>query len=239
MSALQIANSRITGHPIQCFTDYLNSRKQRVVLLAVFSHSSDIKADVPRGSILGPLLFLVSINDIVRTIYSSIRLLTDDTSLYVIVENPIKAATILNSDLSRIYTWASNWLVTFNPLKTESVLFSRKLIKPLHPALYMNQQDMIIVDSHKHDGLTFTNNLSWHEHFNNIKTKVWHRINVMLKHKFQLNRKSPQMIYFSFIRPLLEYADVVWDKCTQYEGNRLEKIQYKAARIVSGATKIV
>ena len=55
--------------------------------------------------------------------------------------------------------------------------------------------------------------------------------------KFQLNRKSLQIIYFSFIRPLHEYADVVWDNCTQYEAN--EKIQHEAARIVSGATKLV
>ena len=229
----------ITGHLLQWFTDYLNNRKQRVVLPGVFSHWADLKAGVPQGSILGPLLFLIYINDIVRNINSSIRLFADDTSLYIIVENPIQAAIILNSDLSQIYTWASNWLVTFNPSKTESLLFSRKLFKPLHPTLYMNQQDIITVESHKHLGLTFTNDLSWHEHLNNIKTKAWHRINVMRKLKFQLSRKSLQIIYFSFIRLLLEYADVVWDNCTQYEANELEKIQHEAARIVSGATKLV
>ena len=103
----------------------------------------------------------------------------------------------------------------------------------------MNQQDIITVESHKHLSLTFTNDLSWHEHLNNIKTKAWHRINVMRKLKFQLNRKSLQIIFFSFIRPLLENADVVWDNCTQYEANELEKIHHEAARIVSGATNLV
>ena len=205
----------------------------------VFSHWTDLKAGVSQGSILGPLLFLIYINDIVRNINSSIHFFADDTSLYIIVENPIQAATKLNSGLSQIYTWASNWLVTFNPSKTESLLFSRKLVKPLHPTLYMNQQDIITVESHKHLGLTFTNDLSWHEHLNNIKTKACHRINVMRKLKFQLSRKSLWIIYFLFIRPLLEYADVVWDNCTQYEANELEKIQHEAARIVSGATKLV
>ena len=97
----------ITGHLLQWFTDYLNNRKQRVVLPGVFSHWTDLKAGVPQGSILGPLLFLIYINDIVRNINSSIRLFADDTSLYIIVENPTQAATILNSDLSQIYTWAS------------------------------------------------------------------------------------------------------------------------------------
>ena len=109
----------------------------------VFSHWTDLKAGVPQGSIIGPFLFLSYINDIVRNINSSIRLFADETSLCIIVENPIQAATILKSDLSQIYTWASNWFATFNPLKTESLTFSQKLFKPLHPTLYMNQQDII------------------------------------------------------------------------------------------------
>ena len=196
------------------------------------------------GQFTLPHFFLGKLKHAVNQYFVHIlSLVTDnnpyDTSLYIIVENPIQAATILNYDLSQIYTWASNWLVTFNPSKTESLLFSRKLFKPLHPTLYINQQDIITVESHKHLGLTFTNDLSWHEHLNNIKTKAWHRINVMRNLKFQLIRKSLKIIYFSFIRPLLEYADAVWDNCTQYEANELEKIQNEAARIVSGATKLV
>ena len=61
----------------------------------------------------------------------------------------------------------------------------------------------------------------------------------MRKLKFKLDRRSLQTIYFSFIRPLLEYADIVWDNCTQYEVNDLEKIQNEAARIVSGTTRLV
>ena len=57
--------------------------------------------------------------------------------------------------------------------------------------------------------------------------------------KFVLDKKSLQSIYFSFIRPVLEYADAVWDNCTKYEANELEKIQLEAARIVTGSTKLV
>ena len=65
------------------------------------------------------------------------------------------------------------------------------------------------------------------------------RINIMRKLKFKLDRRSLQTIYFSFIRPVIEYSDVVWDNCTFYEANELEKIQLEAARIVTGATKLV
>ena len=82
-------------------------------------------------SILGPLLVLIYINDIVAELYSNcnVRLFADDTSLYVIVENPITAGNILNRNLLSIHSWATAWLVDFNPAKTESMVISRKRIK--------------------------------------------------------------------------------------------------------------
>ena len=85
------------------FSDYLNDRKQRVVLPGASSSWTSVKAGVPQGSILGPLLFLLYINDIVEDINSSIRLFADDTSLYIIVDDPIQAAEQLNLDLAKIH----------------------------------------------------------------------------------------------------------------------------------------
>ena len=103
----------------------------------------------------------------------------------------------------------------------------------------MNQQPIHEVNLHKHLGIIFSSDCTWHDHLEYIKSKAWTRINVMRKLKFKLDRKSLQIIYFTFIRPILEYADVVWNNCTQYEVNELEKIQNEAARIVTGATKLV
>ena len=213
----------ITWSLLLWFTDYLHNRKQRIFLPDGISDWITISTGVPQGSILGPLLFLIDINDIVEDIISFIRLFADDTSLYVIVENPFVLAEVLNSDIAKVHTWATKWLVTFNPLKTEEMIFSRKLNKPQHSPIHMNQQPFVQVSSHKHLGLTFSEDLSWHEHFEYIKSRAWGRINIMRKLKFQLNRRSLQIIYFSFIRPLLEYADDVWDNCFQYEANELEK----------------
>ena len=166
-------------------------------------------------------------------------ILADDTSLFIIVDNPIDAARKLNSDLETIHQWAIKWIVTFNPSKTESLLLSRKHNSPRHPEITMNQQPIAEVNSHKHLGITLNGECSWHEHLSELKSKAWQRINIMRKLKFILDRQSLQAIYFSFIRLLLEYADVVWDNCTQHEANELEKIQTKAARIVTGATRLV
>ena len=72
----------------------------------------------------------------------------------------------------------------------------------------------------------------------NQPTKAWQRINVMRRLKFQLDRKSLQTVCFSFVRPIIEYADTVWNNCTQYKSNELEKIQNEAAHIVTGATRL-
>ena len=116
------------------------------------------------------------------------------------------------------------------------MILSRKHNKPFHPPLSMNQNLINNVNSHKHLGLTFSQDCSRHDHLELVKTKAWLRINIMRRLKFQLDRKSLQTIYL--IRPLLEYADVVWDNCTQQEAKDLEKIQNEAARIVMGETKL-
>ena len=156
---------------LRWFSDYLVERKQRVVLPGATSSWKYIKPGEPQGSILGLLLFLIYINDIVEDIHSSIRLFADDTSLYIIVDNPLLAANTLNADLSILHTWASKWLVTFNPSKSESIIFSRKHNRPIHPPLNMAQQVINEVTSHKHLGHVFTNDCNWHEHIDYIKPK--------------------------------------------------------------------
>ena len=80
---------------------------------------------MPQGSILGALLFIISINGIVKDIKSSIRIFADDTCLFEIVEDPAASAATLNDDLRKILIWAKNWFVLFNALKTEVFLVSK------------------------------------------------------------------------------------------------------------------
>ena len=137
------------------FSDYQNDRKQRVVLPLASSSWISVKAGVTQGSILGPLLFLLYLNDIGEDINSSIRLFAYGTSLYIIFDDPIQAVDQLNSDLAKIRHWADKWLVTFNPGKSESLLLSRKYNKPYHPPVLMNQPHSVEVNAHKHLGVIF------------------------------------------------------------------------------------
>ena len=236
---LKLKAAGVTGKVLAWFKSYLSDRKQRVILPGVTSDWAYICAGVPQGSILEPLLFLLFINDIVLDIGSNIRLFADDTSLYIIVDNPITAANCLNIDLERISKWAATWLVAFNPTKTESPLISRKLNKLNHPPIIMQNLQISEVEFHKHLGIYLSNDCTWHHHIKYISEKAWCRINVMRKLKSKLDRKSLETIYTAFIRPLLEYGDVIWDNCSQYEKQELEKIQLEAARIATRTTKLI
>ena len=124
-----------------------------MVLPGATSSWAYIKAGVLQDSIFGPLLYLIYINDIVENIISSIRLFADDTSLYIIVNDPLDAAITLNWDLSRVNAWATKWHVSLNPAKSESVTVSRRVNQPYHHPLYMSYQLINEVDTHKHLGL--------------------------------------------------------------------------------------
>ena len=115
---------------IHWLSSYLTNRKQRVVIGGKFSKIMTLLAGVPQGSILGPLLFLLFINDLEVSLESDVNLFADDTILINVYNNVMLAETTLNSDLSKIQNWAAKWQVEFNPVKTVFMNFSLKKINP-------------------------------------------------------------------------------------------------------------
>ena len=157
----------------------------------------EVLAGVPQGSILDILLFLISINDIVKHIGGSIRLFAGDTSLYIIVDLPEDASRILNAVLQTISQWTNAWLqlVTFNASKTLSMIFSCKSNPVHHPSLYMNGTIIKETTRHKPLSLTFSSTCTWTDHVNTISEKSLTRLNFLRALKFRVSRKSLEKIY--------------------------------------------
>ena len=225
----------ISGKLLEWFSDYLKNRKQKVVINGIISDILFILAGVPQGSVLGPLLFLIYINDITDGINAGIKLFADDTSLYIIFDgNDVNQATeVLNSDLQTVNEWAKKWLVTFNPQKTKSLYISlRKNLNP--PPLTFDGHILENIDSHKHLGIELNTKLTWNNHIDTIAASADKKINLLAHLKHLLDRKTLLTMYQSFIRPSLEYGCIIWCNCTDTDNDSIEKVQRRALRIISG-----
>ena len=122
----------ISGNLLNLLSNFLRNRKQRVALNGQISSWTDVNAGVPQGSILGPLLFLIYINDLAVGLSSNAKLFADDTSLLSAVHNANTTAEELNNDLVKISRWAYQWKMSFNPdpsKQAQEVIFSRKTKK--------------------------------------------------------------------------------------------------------------
>ena len=124
--------------------------------------------------------------------------------------------------------WSSNWQVKMNATKTKSIIFSVKNTKPYHPQLYLAGEAVEELKAHKHLGLILSSNLSWRNHILGIYSKASKRVHMLKGLKYKLNRDTLTVIYKSMIRPLLEYANSVWDGCDEYLADLLENLQYPA-----------
>jgi hypothetical protein len=227
----------ISGSLLAWLTNYIQDRYQRVVINGQFSSWSLIQAGVPQGSVLGPLLFLIFINDITHIVkHCHIRMFADDTSLFIEVDDRISAAERLESDLTAISTCAKTWLVKFSPPKTESLIISNKTHLAEHPPIHMDGSVLNEVSHHKHVGIILSKDLSWRKHISSIENKARSVLNRMSRFKYILDRRSLERVYMCNIRPIMEYGDAIWAGGNQTDLDRLEMVQKDAARVVTGAT---
>ena len=234
----KLRQNGIEGNLLCWLSNYLSGRQQRVVLQSAVSSLKPISAGVPQGSVLGPLLFLIFVNDISDSLLSLTRLFADDSSLYYSATSLADIEGIINHDLALISAWAKQWLVTFNPSKTEAILFSLKGNNDL-PKLSFQSMDVTFVEHHRHLGVTLSSNGLWDAHVDDIIKSASKIISIMRRLKFTLTRKTLNQIYLSYIAPVLEYASIVWDGCSESCSNSLQKLQNEAARLVTGLTRSV
>ena len=165
----------ISGDLLNLIIDFLDARKQRVVLNGQYSSWPSVKAGVSKGSILGPLFFLIFINDLSDNLISNPKLFADDTSLFSVVQDITLSAKNLNDDLKKINQWAFQWKMSFNPdcnKQAQEVIFSRKLNKPNHPSLNFNNIIVIQSANHNHLGMVLDTKLDFQEHLKDKLSKI-------------------------------------------------------------------
>ena len=228
----------ISGPLLGLIQNFLFERSQRVVLDGQSSEWTEILAGVPQGSILGPLFFLIYINDLPDDIISKIKIFADDSSLFSLIVDQLRCSIELNRDLEKINNWASQWKMAFNPDPSKQaveVYFTRKLKPPDPPVLNFNGTDIAVEDHQKHLGLFLDKKLTFDHHLNEKFAKANRGIGLINNLRKFLSRRSLITIYKTYVRPHLDYGDIVYD----IPGNasfseKIEKIQYNACLAITG-----
>ena len=212
--------------------NFLTGRTQQVLLDGTKSTTAPVESGVPQGSVLGPLLFLLYINDLPEAISaeSTARLFADDCALYRNIKNE-DDARCLQEDLVRLQKWEADWLMEFHPKKCQVLQITNKR-KPIHYPYDIHNHKLDVVDSAKYLGVTIQKNLKWNEHINQLTKKANSTTAFLRRNLHHCPSSTKSLCYLTLVRPLTEYASVVWDPFTTENINKLEMVQRRAARMV-------
>ena len=174
-----------------------------------------VNAGVPQGSILGPLLYLICINDLSDGLKSECKLFADDTSLFSLVNDINTSASDLNEDLEKIGNWDFKWKMKFNPdpnKQAQGITFIKKKIASMQPVVHFDNRPVKSTQINKYLGMMLDSNLSYEHHIKSILNKVNKTIGLSRKFQSVPSRHSLITIYKTFIRPHLYYGDVIYDR---------------------------
>ena len=220
----------IQGSLYNLLCSYLGERMIRVVLNGSSSKWQKVTAGVPQGSILGPLMFLLYINDIVNDLESDIYLYADDVVLTLNLNrsNTEEQFEQLNRDMQRLSNWASKWMMSFNPTKTKFMVISNNH-QENYPVVTMNGINLERVHTFPQSGLHLNDQMSWSDHIDKHISKASKKIGLIWKLSSSVPRFAVENIYTAYIRPQLEYANIVYANCTREQSARLESVQRRAA----------
>lgn len=215
--------------------DYLSNRKQIVKYNNIRSTEKIITCGVPQGSILGPLLFLIYINDLNNsTSKLSTILFADDTNLFCSGKDLEELELLINEELARVQEWLMLNKLTLNVKKSNFVIFKshkRKLKK--HMSLKLNNEMLQWVEHTKFLGIIIDQHLTWKNHINYVTKKIIRTTGVLCRIRFYISQPLLRMLYYSLIYPHLYYGNIVWANTYPTRLEKLFKLQKKILRIIT------
>ena len=225
------------------FRSYLSNRKQFCRVNGVDSDVGEIEVGVPQGSCLGPLLFLIYINDLSEAVQSSsVTMYADDTSLCHQSRDLTQLNEAINSDLSKLETWLQGNKLSLNVAKTHSMLIStkqkHKSLKSRNEALDLKIRDneFEVVQKTKYLGVQIDYCLNCKEQIKAVSTKVSRAIDFLRHAKSFLPQASLKTLYTGIVEPHFRYCCSVWGCAGSTDTNQLQKLQNRAARIITNSS---
>ena len=205
----------VDANACQWFESFLSGRTRVTICNNAKSDTAPVSIEVAQGSTLGPLLFIIYENDI-PSIFETcqITLFADDTVVYCSSNCPDVLQQRLNSDLSRVCDWLKENHHIINVKKYKFMLTERsERLASLSSTLHVNIGNVLLdgVQSYKYLGLMINSNLTWHDHIDYIKNEIYKNLRLLRRIKKYLPIHSRLLFYTSYILPIFDYADIVWE----------------------------
>ena len=211
--------------------------KQRRFINGSLSGGHFLTCGIPQGTILGPLLFIIYINDLPNGLLNSEpRMYADDTHLTFASNNIQNISTVLNDDLARVEKWLTANKLTLNASKTDFMLIgSRQRLSTFHnpPSLVIDGAPITQVTSTKSLGVHIDETLSWNVHIEILCKKIASGIGALKRVRSFVPHETLLSIFISLVHPHFDYCDPVCGCCGKNLASKLTKLQNRAARILT------
>lgn len=218
---------------IKIIKSYISQRSFKVHIGKISSTSYSVPAGVPQGSILGPHLFLIYINDIPRQTRTNLACFADDTACFTTSNDIDLIIDRLQLSIDKLIDYFRNWKLQINATKTEAIIFTRKRETPKR-SLHVNKHPIPWSNSVKYLGVILDKKLNWNDHVCNLRLKgikAFNALKPLLNRRSNLKSYTKLCIYSTLIRPCITYACPVWGCTSKSNLNKLQVLQNKAIKI--------
>ena len=225
----------ISDVSLSWFRSYLSGRTQCTQVNGVSSDFKDITCGVPQGSILGPLLFIIYINDLSKYVNKcEVTMYADDTALMYSSNDPEDMSQVLNNDLNTLGMWFQRNQLTLNVKKTNFMIVgtNQRLKKFADIQIGINGDGILRTQTFKYLGIILDETLSFNDHVQYVSGKIRQKLGVLSRCRKFITRDTALTLYKAMVLPHFDYCDNVWDTCNQALKDHLQVLQNRALRVI-------
>ena len=231
----------VRGTLMKWCRNYLLDRCQKTVANGHTSEILPITCGVPQGSVLGPLFFLIYVNDLQNVLKKChVKLYADDTVIYQSGVTGHEAAKILQDDINNFIGWCGENKLTLNVKKTKIMIFaSRSRVKKANKVkILINNKPVQIVPTFKYLGLLLDSTLSYNSHIASLIRLISHKMSLLAKLKKYLNKNVALLIYKTMLLPYFDYSDIIFHKANSSDLSKLQRLQNRCLRLCLGFDRL-